>query len=166
MKLKNFLFTCAGAVALLSTSVFVSSCTNDDAGDADGFTPIRPTMMTMDTGDVFSLGDSGTSDTITSTTYYKFSYTAEDSSDPFNGLSGMYTYDESSIDARTKSITLYYNATAANVTAGADFTNYTTRAIVVKFTSATQGYVVTDTGVESNDTKYVYATNTGIIFSN
>lgn len=164
MKFKNFLFACVGATAMLSTSVLVSSCSNDDATDADGFTPIRPTAMAMATGDVFTLGDSGTADAAGTNTYYNFTYTATvDNTDGLSDAYGIYTYLESALDARTKTITLYYNASSTNVDA---LTNFTTRTIVVKFTGSTAGYVYSDTGISVTDGTYSYPYGTTITFSN
>lgn len=165
MKLKNFFLCTLSALALVGASVAVTSCTNDDMDDDYGFTPITPTAMVMDNGDIFGLGErqeSASADGLGTLVYYEFTFTPSGVTEE-SSSSGLYTYADSTSDSRTKTITFYYNASIDNAGA-ADDGGYTTRVIMVKFTSAKEGVVVSDQGLTVNGETYKYTTGDTITF--
>ncbi len=152
MKLKNFLKTLCLSCAALVPAITVCSCTNDsDGGDTTGYTPIRPTVIAVTSGDhsgdVITIGTTGMD--FNSSALYQCSLSfASASAGGGVATDGYTTYEESTNNAATKSLYMYLGIT--DLYSPSYSTSITSmewelnRTITVFFDSRNTGYVVSD----------------------
>ncbi len=147
MKLKSFLQTLCLICAAVIPAVTLSSCSSDSSSnDSTGYTPIRPTILTMENGDVITIGTTGMS--FNSSALYQCSLSLASTGSTLEFDSDGYTsYEDSSNNAATKSlymylgildITSYYGTTISSMTWSQ------VRTLTIFFDSRNTGYVVSD----------------------